>query len=183
MNDGPSSGSHMAIVWDPLVRAGHWLLVVSVALAWLTRTGWGVWHERIGYVPLVLVAIRVAWGWYGPAHARFMDFVRGPTATFNYTLQMIRGRESRYLGHNPLGGWMIVVLLVMVALVAFTGWLYTTDRFWGIEWVENLHRVLANLLLVLIAIHIGGAIYASIRHRENLIAAMIHGRKRPLDER
>jgi cytochrome b len=165
-------------VWDPIVRVGHWGLVASVTLAWLSRTGWGAWHERVGYAALAIVAVRTVWGWIGSEHARFADFVRGPSVALAYARQMTRRGEPRYLGHNPLGGWMIVALLVMVALVGFTGWLYTTDRYWGVEWVENLHRVLANVLLALIALHVAGALYASHRHGENLIAAMVHGSKR-----
>lgn len=168
----------MVKVWDPVVRIGHWVLVVSITLAWMSRSGWGAWHERVGYVALAVGAFRVLWGWIGPEHARFVDFVHGPLPILTYALQMARRREPRYLGHNPLGGWMIVALLGMVVLVGLTGWLYTTDRYWGVEWVENLHHTLANGLLALIAMHVVGALYASHRHHENLIAAMVHGRKR-----
>lgn len=168
-------------VWDALVRVGHWLLALSVILAWLTRHGWDRWHEWIGYVSLAVVAVRIAWGWSGPQHARFADFVRSPAATWQYARQMLSGREPRYLGHNPLGGWMIVVLLLNVALVGLSGWLYTTDRFWGVEWVETVHSTLADLLLILAAVHVAGALYASYRHRENLVAAMLHGKKRTLE--
>lgn len=168
-------------VWDPVVRVGHWLLVASVALAWLTRTGWDGWHERIGYVSLAVVAMRVVWGWLGPAHARFHTFVVSPSVALKFARQMVSRQEPRHLGHNPLGGWMIVVLLLIVALVGVTGWLYTTDRFWGVEWVEDLHSLLANVLLVLTGVHLAGVLYASYRHRENLVAAMVHGRKRERD--
>jgi cytochrome b len=165
-------------VWDPLVRVGHWLLVLSVIVAWLTRHGGGRWHEWIGYLSLTVVAVRFVWGWTGSQHARFADFVRSPRATWQYLCQMLRRREPRHLGHNPLGGWMTVILLLTVALVGLSGWLYTTDRFWGVEWVERLHSTLADALLALAAVHVAGAIYASFRHRENLVAAMVHGRKR-----
>jgi cytochrome b len=169
-------------VWDPVVRIGHWLLVVSVTIAWLSRSGWGEWHERIGYAALAIGAFRVLWGSIGPEHARFADFVRGPRLTLTYAVQVAHGNEPRYVGHNPLGGWMIVGLLGMVILVGLTGWLYTTDRYWGVEWVENLHHALAKVLLALIPMHVVGALYASHRHRENLIAAMVHGRKRQSTE-
>ncbi len=74
---------------------------------------------------------------------------------------------------------MIVLLLIVIALVGLSGWLYTTDRYWGVEWVGELHGALADALLVLIALHMGGVALASYRYRENLVAAMLHGRKRP----
>lgn len=165
-------------VWDALVRVGHWSLVLSVFIAWLTRHGGGRWHEWIGYAALVIVAVRLVWGWTGSPHARFGDFVRSPAVTWQYARQMFTGREPRFLGHNPLGGWMIVALLLTVTLVGVSGWLYTTDRFWGVEWVETLHSTSTDLLLVLAAVHVAGALYASLRHRENLVAAMLHGYKR-----
>lgn len=165
-------------VWDALVRVSHWLLVLSVLFAWLTRHGWGRWHEWIGYAALGVVAVRIAWGWLGPQRARFADFVRSPTLTWHYARELLAGREPRFLGHNPLGAWMIVALLLCVTLVSVSGWLYTTDRFWGIEWVETVHATLTDLLIGLAALHVAGALYASWRHRENLVAAMLHGRKR-----
>lgn len=165
-------------VWDPLVRTGHWLLVASVALAWLTHEGGGRWHEWIGYVSLAVVGVRLAWGLAGPRHARFAQFVRGPSATLAYAKQVLTGREPRHIGHNPLGAWMIVALLLTVALAGASGWLYTTDDYWGVHWVEETHEFFAVALLWLAALHVGGAVFASLRHGENLVAAMWHGRKR-----
>lgn len=179
MHGSSPTGQPALKMWDPLVRAGHWLLVLSVASAWLTRHVPGPWHEWLGYAALVIVGVRLVWGWCGSRHARFANFVRGPRSTWNYAQQTLRGTEPRYLGHNPLGAWMIVALLVTVTAVGFTGWLYTTDRYWGVEWVEELHHLLANVLWGLVALHIAGVLYASFRHRENLVAAMLHGRKPP----
>jgi cytochrome b len=171
----------MLKVWDPLVRIGHWALVIFVALAWLTREGDHERHEILGYVTLVIVAIRVLWGLVGTHYARFSQFVRTPAHTLHYATQVLAAREPRHIGHNPLGGWMIVLLLVNIVLVGASGWLYTTDAYWGVEWVEELHEALSNTLLVLIALHVAGVIHASLRHRENLVAAMLHGRKRVQD--
>ena len=165
-------------VWDPLVRIGHWLLVLSIVLAWLTRAGEGDWHEWIGYVSLAVIAVRVAWGWLGTSHARFGEFVRSPAITLRYSRQLLAGREPRYIGHNPVGGWMIIALLLDAALTGISGWLYTTDRFWGVEWIETVHSTLADSLLLLAAAHVAGVTFSSWRHRENLVAAMFHGRKR-----
>jgi cytochrome b len=166
-------------VWGPLVRIGHWTLALGIAAAWLTRHGAGAWHEWIGYGSLFLVALRVLHGLTGPRHARFAGFVRSPEATLGYAQLLSRGREPRYLGHNPLGGWMVIALLAMAALAGISGWLYTTDAWWGDARMESLHEGLAIALLVLVALHVTGVVVTSLRHRENLVAAMFHGRKRP----
>jgi cytochrome b len=165
-------------VWDPLVRIGHWTLAACVAAAWFTRSGGHEWHERFGYAALAVVVLRVAWGFAGPRNARFSAFVHPPASTLGYARLVLAAREPRHAGHNPLGGWMIVALLVMVTAVSLSGWLYTTDAYWGVKWVAELHEALTDVLLGLIALHLAGVALASYRHRENLIAAMIHGRKR-----
>lgn len=168
-------------MWDPFVRIGHWLLAVSILAAWLTREGWGRWHEWIGYFSLAVVAARIAWGLWGSRHARFAAFVRSPGLTWRYARQVLRAREPRHIGHNPLGAWMILALLLVVILVGASGWLYTTDRFWGVAWVERLHLLLADALLVLVALHVAGVLLASFRHCENLVWSMFTGRKRTQD--
>jgi cytochrome b len=165
-------------VWDALVRVLHWSLVLSVATAWLTRHTPGRWHEWLGYAALGIVALRTAWGFLGSRYARFSDFVKSGSETAAYARDVLAHREARYLGHNPLGGWMVLTLLVLVVLVGFTGWLYTTDKYWGVEWVEDTHETLSNILFLFVALHVAGVIFTSARHRENLVGAMLHGRKR-----
>lgn len=167
-----------AYVWDPVVRISHWLVAVFVLLAWFTRHGKRDSHETVGYIPLGVLGIRLLWGRIGPVHARFASFLRGVDTTLMYARELWHEVEPRYIGHNPLGAWMIVALMATVTLVCVSGWLYTTDRFWGIEWVGSLHDRLADILWFLVGLHVAGVIFASVRHRENLIAAMIHGRKR-----
>jgi len=165
-------------VWDRLVRVGHWTLVIGITTTWFVH---GKWHEWLGYAVLAVVALRIVWGVAGPRstrYARFTQFVRSPAATMDYAKQIINHSEPRHLGHNPLGGWMIVALLLTIVGVCLTGWLYTTDRFWGEAWVEELHEGLTNVLLALAVLHIGGVIFASLRHGENLVKAMLNGRKR-----
>ena len=165
-------------VWDPLVRLGHWTLVASVIAAWLTREGQHERHEWIGYVALAVIVVRIVWGLAGPRYARFAQFVRGVAATLYYARAVLARREPRHLGHNPLGAWMIVALLISVLGTCLTGVLFTTDRFWGVEWVEELHQAFAVAVLVLAGVHVAGVIAASLRHREDLVGAMVHGRKR-----
>jgi cytochrome b len=156
------------LVWDPLVRAVHWGMVASVTVAWLVSEG--AVHDRAGYILLALVALRIVWGFVGPPHARFADFIRSHHSTLLYVLLVIAGREPRYLGHNPLGGWMIVALLATALATAISGCV--------VAWVERVHVFFAELLLLLAALHVAGVAFTSIRHRENLVAAMLHGKKR-----
>jgi cytochrome b len=178
----PAKRAAEVAVWDPVVRILHWALAIGIATAWLTRHGGGKWHEWAGYVTLAILALRLAWGRVGPRYARFGQFVRVPSATLAYARRMLAGDEPRHVGHNPLGGWMIVALLLVASLAGLSGWLYVTDAFWGVEWVEDTHEALAILLLALVALHVAGVAFASWRHRENLVAAMIHGRKRPPED-
>ena len=165
-------------VWDPLVRVFHWALAASIAVAWLTSGHPKGLHQWAGYTAGGLIAIRLVWGLFGPGHARFASFVHSPGAILRYLHEIWRGTEQRFLGHNPAGGAMIVALMTAVAAQVTIGWLQTTDAFWGVEWVEEVHSALAKLILLLIGFHLIGVVVASIRHRENLPAAMVTGRKR-----
>jgi cytochrome b len=104
--------------------------------------------------------------------------VRGPRAVLAYARRFGSGAAERHLGHNPLGGGMALVLWASVALLTLTGWLYTTDAFWGDATVEAVHEAIAWALVALVALHVAGAIVTGCRHGENLVAAMWHGRKR-----
>jgi cytochrome b len=165
-------------VWDLPVRLLHWGLAASVAVAWATTAWFGRWHEAAGYVGLGLLMARIVWGFVGPPHSRFAQFVRGVAATWRYARLASAGRAPRYIGHNPLGAWMVLAFFFCLAGLALTGWLYATDAFWGDATVEQIHRALAWTMVALAALHVAGVVVASIRHRENLVAAMVHGDKR-----
>lgn len=165
-------------VWDILVRLFHWSLVTSFAIAWITAEDWRDLHEWAGYAAASLIAFRLIWGIVGTHFARFSQFVRAPGTVIAYLRDVLSGREARYIGHNPAGGAMVLALLAAMAGLCFTGWLYTTDAYWGEDWVELTHEVLANVLLALVGLHVIGVMLASFRHRENLVRAMVTGRKR-----
>jgi len=168
----------MVRVWDLFVRLFHWALVASFAAAWLTRHGNEDIHHLAGYAAAALVGLRVVWGLVGTHYARFRQFARGPMTVLGYLRDIVTGREARYIGHNPAGAAMILTLLVLLAGTALTGWMMTTDQFWGVDWVGKTHERLADGLLILVALHIAGVVLASVRHRENLVLAMFTGRKR-----
>jgi cytochrome b len=169
------------IVWDRAVRILHWVLVGAVALSAASTLVFFSVHQPAGYVALAAVLIRCVWGCSGAprtSYSRFAQFIRGPRATSRYLRQLARNREPRYIGHNPLGGWMVIALMVCVTGLAITGWLYTTDALWGNETVEDFHRALAWTMLALVAMHVAGVVFTSFRHRENLVASMFSGKKR-----
>jgi len=164
-------------VWDLLVRLFHWGLVLLIAITFVADEGAKWLHEPAGYAVLGLVAIRLAWGLIGPPTARFASFVRGPHEVGQYLERLRRGSAPRYLGHNPAGGVMIVLLLATISVVGITGWMSESDAWFGVEWVSALHSASANVLLVLIGAHVLGVVISSFAHHENLVRAMITGRK------
>lgn len=179
-SDGtPQNPTRTVKVWDGFVRVFHWSLAASVAAAWWAGDDYETLHLVAGYSAAALVALRVIWGVVGTGYARFAQFVRAPATVLSYLNDILTGREVRYLGHNPAGGAMIVALLVTISGICFTGWLLTTDMFWGTVTMEIIHETLTNIALALIALHVSGVALASVRHRENLVAAMMTGRKRP----
>jgi cytochrome b len=165
-------------VWDLLIRLLHWSLASSFFAAYFTRHVPGPWHEWLGYLALAIIVARVFLGFSGSHYARFSQFIRPFGYTLTYCRDVISGHHRRYLGHNPLGAWMVVALLLLSLATCLSGWLYTTDRFWGVEWVEDLHDALTWATLGLIVVHVAGIFITSFHDRENLVAAMLHGRKR-----
>lgn len=178
MSAAPSQTPQQTLrVWDGLVRLLHWALVISIAVSWWSRDDLGPTHENTGYVVIGILLTRLIWGFVGSRYARFAQFVRSPRDTLAYAHSAFKGHAPRYIGHNPLGGWMVVALLACLSLLTFTGWLYTTDMFWGYGWLAGLHKYLGWGLLVLVAMHIAGMLWTCFAHRENLIGAMFSGRK------
>jgi cytochrome b len=165
-------------VWDPLVRIFHWTLATAFFTAWLSAEEWGFLHRSAGYVILSLVAFRLLWGFVGPRHARFTDFVRSPSAVIAFLRDTLRLRAPRYLGHNPAGGAMAIALLLALTVISGSGVMMTTDAFWGVRWVRELHEISVNFTLLLVALHVAGVVVASFEHRENLVSAMVTGEKR-----
>jgi cytochrome b len=164
-------------VWDIAVRCLHWLLVASVAAAWITSSRPGAAHEYVGYCAAATLALRLVWGFAGGRYARFAQFVRPPAQTLKYLREVIKARAPRHIGHNPLGGWMVLALLACLVFVTATGWIATTDAFWGYAWPVRIHVAIAWLLVALIVLHVTGVVLASLQHRENLVGAMITGEK------
>jgi len=132
---------------------------------------WADTQSSIARHPLV-------WGFVGTTHARCSDFMYYPSTILGFLTDTIHLRARRYLGHNPAGGAMVIALVLMLAATAATGIMMTTDAYWGVEWVGDVHEAAANLSVVLVGLHLVGVFVASVEHRENLVRAMITGYKR-----
>lgn len=165
------------LVWDAPVRVFHWLIALSFAGAYLTAEGerWRLLHVSLGYTMVGLIAFRILWGLIGTRHARFASFVRGPKAVAAYVGGLWRGEPAHCTGHNPAGALAILGLLTLGLAVGASGWAIYNDV--GGHWPEDAHELAANVMLALVGVHVVGVVLGSWLHRENLIGAMVNGRK------
>jgi cytochrome b len=186
-----SSNDDKVLVWDWPVRVMHWGLALAVFGAWLTHElegDWFAWHVRCGYAVLVIVVVRLVWGFVGTQHARFVAFVRGPRAVLD-DLRALRKRDAKAsVGHTPAGAWMILALLGMLLAQGLTGLfsndqVYQTGPLFGYvtgqlsDRLTTLHKQIFDVLWVAILIHVSAAIFYLIVKRRNLIVPMLSGRK------
>jgi cytochrome b len=165
------------LVWDWPVRLGHWLMVGGFILAWLTSESetWRLVHAFSGSVVIAVALFRLPWGFIGSRYARFVDFVRGPGSVVDYLRSLIRLEPDHHTGHNPAGGWAIMLLLALGIATGVVGWAMYNEL--GGEWLEELHEGLAATMLTVVFIHVAGVISGSLLHGENLVRAMITGHK------
>ena len=184
--DIPSSQIY---VWDPFVRLFHWTLVVAFTVAYLTEEDLLTVHVWAGYLVGGLIVARVIWGFVGPEHARFSDFISTPGVSLRYVHDLLLLRAERHLGHSPGGGAMVIALIVLLAATVVTGLIvYGGDQQAGPlagmftkafgESFEDVHEVIANITLAFIIAHIAAVLFASFAHRENLVRSMVTGYKR-----
>lgn len=181
----------MVKVWDPLVRVFHWSLVSAFFIAYFTEDDLLTVHVYAGYLIGGLLVFRLIWGLVGSCHARFSDFVKRPSEVWAYVKSIVSQHPKRYLGHNPAGGAMVIALLLSLVMVTVSGIaLYGIEEsagplaasfsgvgeFWG-DVVEGAHEFFANATLALVFFHVLGVLMASLQHKENLVKAMVDGRK------
>ena len=164
-------------VWDVPVRLGHWLLAGGFILAWFTADSeeWRLVHVYAGSTVIAVAMFRLLWGFIGSRHALFASFIRSPVAAFCYLQQLARLKPQHYSGHNPAGGLAILALLLLAVLTSASGW-FAYQEMLG-EWVVNLHDLLADAMMALVILHLAGVAIGSLAHHENLVRAMITGRK------
>ena len=170
------------LVWDWPVRLGHWLMVGGFILAWLTSESetFRLLHVISGATVLAVATFRLPWGFIGSRYARFVDFVRGPRAVKDYAAGLLKLEPAHHVGHNPAGGWAIVLLLGLAILTGLSGWANYNDI--GGGFLEELHEGLAVTMLTVVFIHVAGVLSGSLMHGENLVRAMLNGRKQGMPE-
>jgi cytochrome b len=207
-------------VWDPLVRLFHWSLVIAFIIAYVTGEEEASLHAYAGYVILGLLGFRLLWGFIGTTYARFSNFLYSPQTMLEYLTSVIKRHPKHYLGHNPAGGLMVILMLLSLAFASYTGLKaygaeghgplapdapsislmsqayadddhddhdaeheehhydeYEHDENEEDEFWEEIHEASVSFLLLLVFLHVLGVIMSSYLHRENLVRAMLTGRK------
>lgn len=194
-------------VWDIAVRIFHWSLVIAFTTAYLSGDEELLLHINAGYVVLGLIAFRIIWGFIGTRYARFGNFIYSPAKIFAYARSLAKRAPPHYIGHNPLGGLMVVALLIALSATCYTGLkLYAVEEGKGPlagnnsislianayahegghhhttdhraeEYWHELHELFVNLSLGLVALHIAGVVVSSFLHKEALVKAMVTGNK------
>jgi len=194
-------------VWDIMVRVFHWSLAIFFLLAYVTGDELETMHAYIGYIIIGLLGFRVIWGIVGTRYARFTDFIYSPQTIMAYLKSLLTSSPKHYLGHNPAGGAMVIVMILFLTLVSWSGlkayeaegkgplasteisvvstavaddW-YEDDHRHGHrgedDFWEDIHEFIVNFMLLLVFVHLGGVLVSSVLHRENLVRSMVTGRK------
>jgi len=178
-------------VWDPLVIFFHWSLVSAFVIAYITEDDFLTIHSWAGYLILALLVIRIIWGFIGSHYARFSHFVYSRENIMQFLKDTLHFRAKRYLGHNPAGGAMVILLIISLLITSVSGifllgaeenagpiahWFVQAEGFWG-NALEEVHEFFANFTLFLVLIHIAGVIVESLIHKENLVSSMLTGFK------
>ncbi len=175
--DAVAPKAKSVLIWDAPIRVFHWLMVLCFAGAYITAESetWRLVHVTLGYTMAGLVAFRLVWGLAGTPYARFSSFVRGPKVVMAYVRSMLSGQPEHHIGHNPAGALAIVAMLALTAAIGASGWATYNDI--AGEWVAKVHELVANTMLLVVGVHIAGVVIASALHKENLLRAMVTGRK------
>ena len=177
--------------WDPFIRIFHWSLAVSFVVSWVTQEEHYNLHLQAGYATLGLICMRLAWGFIARGHASFSDFIYSPKVIIAYLKSLPGKNPKRYIGHNPAGGAMVVLLLAGLFMVTLSGIALDAAENWSgpmsgmnlfryTSLIKSIHSLSTDLLLIAISLHLLGISLSSLAHRENLPKSMITGKKRKL---
>lgn len=176
------SNKQSILVWDIPTRVFHWLLVICFAGAWLTSESERLQmiHYAFGYSACVLVIFRVVWGFIGTRYARFTQFLKGPAEMMSHAKGLLSSNPHNTVGHNPVGGIVMVGLMLLILLIGLTGY-FSVKEFLG-DLMGEAHEAIASLALAVVVIHVAAAIIMSLLQKENLVRSMVTGKKQGLPE-
>jgi len=171
------------------MRLFHWLLVVTFVVSWLSGEEYYTLHLQAGYATLALICWRLLWGFAGSAHARFSDFIQSPASIVAYLKSLPGNNRKRYIGHNPAGGAMVLLLLAGLFVVTLSGIALDAAENWSgplaelnlfhyTRQIKSIHSISTDLLLIAIVVHLLGVGISSLLQRENLVKSMLTGKKR-----
>ena len=165
------------LVWDRIVRTGHWLLAASFIVAYVSAESerWRLIHVVSGGLVFAVVVLRIAWGLFGSQHARFVNFLHSPARAITYLKSLASKNPEHHTGHNPAGGWAVIGLLSLSLLASITGWMAYNNL--GGARLGQWHELAAKLCLSLVFVHVIAVIASSYLHQENLISAMLTGKR------
>jgi cytochrome b len=184
------SAPRTVLVWDIFIRAFHWLIVALVAAAYTTwRLNWMILHGWVGYAVLSLVLFRLSWGVFGGETARFSHFLASPRAVLQHLKHSLRREPDCQVGHNPAGGWMVLILLVLLLVETLTG-LYVANDIanegpmtemvpaWTANAIASSHAIVWDAMLAAIVLHVLAIAGFALIKSQNLLRPMITGTKR-----
>jgi cytochrome b len=179
------------LVWDLPLRLFHWLFAVSIFASWATAEAGFDWmevHFWLGYWTIGLLIFRILWGFIGPRHARFSSFVGTPAAIWRYLRGLFSANPIHSVGHNPAGGIMVIVMLLLVALQVSTGLFATDDIVWSgpynpavsgatADKLTSIHHANFNFILAAVILHVLAIAFYGFVKKQNLAVAMLTGMK------
>jgi cytochrome b len=177
-------------VWDAPTRLFHWVLIVLIATSWVTQyENWMEWHKLSGYSILTLLLFRLAWGFVGSDTARFARFLKSPLAALRHVSHITRREPDYEIGHNAAGGWMVLVMLLLLLVQAVSGLfsnddidtegpLTNQDSKEQSDWFSHIHSINFTLIEIVIALHVLAIIAYAVLKRQDLVRPMVTGKKR-----
>ncbi len=165
------------LIWDLPTRLIHWVIAGAVFLNLFYLEEGDEPHQWVGYVALAAFLIRFVWGFCGAEHSRFRSFPLAPREIIAFSLSLIRRKPIEYSGHNPLASLVYIAIWGCIVGLGVTGWMMGWDRYWGEEWLEQIHVDITNVLKGLLILHFLGIIIDAILHHRKSWMAMINGRK------
>jgi cytochrome b len=186
-------GYKLEKIWDPVTRLWHWVLVLAVSTGWCFGKFMNFdiiqWHFYIGYLILGLLVFRYLWGFWGPAPVRYRALLPTPSATLAYLRTIGKRKASGSPGHNPLGSLSVIAMMLVITTQAVTGLFVESDDFFEYgplaEYVEQAtinnmtwwHHFIADLIFIVVVLHVVAILFHLLWKKENLIKPMINGWK------